>query len=66
MSDPDVRTAQDVIDAMRFVLMSQKDPAEAMRIVDCLVDLAPDTENDRGITLLVDLLAEGSLKVALI
>jgi hypothetical protein len=37
-----------------------------MRIVDCLVDLAPDTENDRGITLLVDLLAEGSLKVALI
>jgi hypothetical protein len=58
-------TAQDVIDALRFVLMAQKDPAEALKVVDCLLDFAPDTDGSRGIDLLLRLISGSTLKVAL-
>ena len=65
MGDTDP-TAQDVIDALRFVLMGQKDSAEIVKLVRALVDLAPDSLNDRGVALLMNLICEGSLKVALV
>ena len=61
----DDTTAQDVVDALRIVLMSQKDPREIVRLVDCLVEFAPETDSSRGIDLLLSMIAEGSLKVAL-
>lgn len=62
MPDP---TAQDVIDALRFVKMAQSDDAEIIKMLDVLLDLAPETDSDRGIQLVLELLTEGSLKVAL-
>lgn len=59
-------TAQDVIDALRFSLMAQNDPAERLRLVDALLEFAPETDNDRGIAMVLRLIAEGSLKVALV
>jgi hypothetical protein len=58
-------TAQDVIDAMRIVVMAQDDPAKACAVLKCLLDHAPDTMNSRGINLLLELIAEASLKVEL-
>lgn len=63
--DPEGPTAQDVIDALRLALMVQKDPAEALKIVDCLLEFAPETDSNRGIDLLLRLLAESALKVSL-
>lgn len=63
MSDDPI--AQDVIDALRLALMAQKDPAEAIKIVNLLVELAPETESNRGIDLLLKLITEASLKVSL-
>lgn len=59
-------TAQDVIDALRMVLMAQKDPVEVRKIVECLLEFAPDTDSSRGIDLLLRLIAESTLKVALV
>jgi hypothetical protein len=59
-------TAQDIIDALRFCRMAQKDPAETVKLLDALLELAPATEDSRGIRLLTDLICEGSLKVALV
>jgi hypothetical protein len=56
-------TAQDVIDAMRVVLMAQDDPTKAMPVVQCLVDLAPETDGSRGIELVLQLISEAALKV---
>ena len=56
-------TAQDVIDAMRMALMAQKDPAKALPIVEMLVELAPETDSNRGIDLLVQLICEATLRV---
>lgn len=59
-------TAQDVIDALRIALMAQKDPAEAIKIVNMLVDFAPETNSNRGIDLLLRLISEASLKVSMV
>lgn len=58
-------TAQDVIDAMRFALMAQDDAKEAIKIVKWLLDLAPETDGDRGVKMLLDVVCEGGLKVVL-
>lgn len=58
-------TAQDVVDALRFVLMSQKDPRELVKVTTALLDMAPETDDSRGMRLLIDMICEGSLKVAL-
>lgn len=57
-------TAQAVIDALRFVLMAQKDPDEVLKLVDRLLDFAPETDDNRGFELLTNLLAESVLKVS--
>lgn len=58
-------TAQDVVDALRFVGMSQRDPAEMVKVTVALLELAPETPDDRGVRLLINMICEGSLKVAL-
>ena len=57
--------AQDVIDALRLALMAQKDPAEMVKIVIALVAMAPPTDSNRGVQLLLDMISEGALKVAI-
>jgi hypothetical protein len=64
--EPDETTAQDVIDTLRIVLMAQKDPAEMVKIVSALVDMAPEADSNRGVQILLDMITEGSLKVALV
>ena len=59
-------TAQDVVDALRFLLMAQKDPGEAVKLTEAMLEFAPETNNDRGLALIVRLIAEGSLKTALV
>ncbi len=59
-------TAQDVIDALRFAMMAQKDPVEVFKLLNTLIEYAPETESDRGITFLLELITEGILKVALV
>jgi hypothetical protein len=59
-------TAQDVIDALRFLRMAQKDPVEFTRLVDCLLDFAPETDGNRGLKMIVDMICEGSLKASLV
>lgn len=59
-------TAQDVIDALRVALMAQKDPAKALAVVNMLVEFAPETDSNRGIDLLLRLIAEASLRVELV
>ena len=66
MSDRDDPTAQDVIDALRFALMAQGDKAERLKLVDAMLEFAPETDNERGVKLILDLIAEGSLKVAMV
>lgn len=61
----DDTTAQDVVDALRFLRMAQKDPVEFTRLVDCLLDFAPETDGDRGLSMIVDMVCEGSLKASL-
>jgi hypothetical protein len=56
---------QDVVDALRFALTAQDDPAESLKIVAALLECAPETESDRGIALLMDMIVRGSMKVAL-
>lgn len=56
-------TAQDVVDALRFALMAQKDPAEGLKLAKVLLEFAPETESDRGIHLIMGLIAEGAMKV---
>lgn len=63
--DPSAATAQDVIDALRMALMAQKDPAEALKIVNLLVEYAPETDTNRGIDLLLHLITSAALKVSL-
>ena len=59
-------TAQDVVDAIRFLFMAQKDVEQRVALVDMLVEMAPETADDRGIKLILDLLAEGSLKAEVV
>lgn len=66
MPDEQDPTAQDVIDALRIALMAQKDPAEAIKIVNMLVEFAPETSSNRGIDLLLTLISEASLKVSMV
>lgn len=56
-------TAQDVIDALRLVLMGQQDPEEAQALVRMLLEFAPETDSNRGVELVTSLIAEGSLRV---
>lgn len=58
-------TAQDVIDALRLVSIAQDDDAELAKLLDALLDFAPETDSNRGVELLLELIAEGRLKVAL-
>jgi len=57
-------TAQDVVDALRFLFMAQADPQERMELVHMFFEFAPETDNNRGIRLITRLLAEGSLKLS--
>lgn len=59
----DDATAQDVIDALRIALMAQHDPVKVDRLVRMLVDLAPETDSNRGIDLLLSLIAEATVRV---
>jgi hypothetical protein len=59
-------TAQDVIDAMRILTLAQKEPAEIARIVECLLEFAPETEGSRGIDLLMRLISEATLKASVV
>jgi hypothetical protein len=63
--DPEEATAQDVVDALRMALMAQKDPAEALKIVNVLIEYAPETNSNRGIDLLLHLITSAALKVSL-
>lgn len=67
-SKPDVTdlSAQDVIDALRLALVAQNDPAEVVKIVDVMLEFAPPTDGSRGVTVLMGLIAESSLKVAMV
>jgi hypothetical protein len=58
-------SAQDVIDALRMALLAQDDPQRALPLVEALVEMAPETQSDRGVQMLIELIAEGSLKVEL-
>lgn len=58
-------TAQDVIDAIRFIFEAQKDGIQRANLVDALLEFAPETDGDGGIQLTLLLLAEGSLRVEL-
>lgn len=58
-------TAQDVIDALRMVLLAQDDPEQVTKLTKCLVEFAPETDGSRGIDLLMRLIAEATVKVAL-
>jgi hypothetical protein len=60
------KSAQDVVDAIRFVLMAQTDHKEQMALVTALLDIAPETDSNGGFELLTELLAEGSLKVSVV
>jgi hypothetical protein len=62
----DDATAQDVVDALRLLLMSQQDKFEAMKLVTAMLEFAPETDSNRGVDLILRLLAEGSLKAALV
>lgn len=65
--DPDEDpSAQDVVDALRFALMAQKDDAEVIKLVNVLLDFAPDTDNDRGIDLILRLASESTLKLSVV
>jgi len=66
MDELDDATAQDVIDALRLALMAQKDPAEAIKIVNCLIEFAPETDSNRGIDLLLRLISQSTLKVSMV
>jgi len=70
MTSPDYNiedpTAQDVIDAMRLTLTAQKDPAERLRLVETLLDLAPAYESNRGLALVRRMIVNGALKVAVV
>jgi hypothetical protein len=59
-------TAQDVVDALRFAFMAQKNVEERLKLVEALLEFAPETDSDRGIQLILELLAEGSLRVELV
>lgn len=59
-------SAQDVIDALRLALMSQHDDKRAASLARALVEMAPETANDRGIRLLLSLVAEGSMKLEMV
>jgi hypothetical protein len=56
-------TAQDVVDAIRFALSAQDDPAERLRLVDGLLERAPVSRGDRGLDLLMGMIAGGAIKV---
>lgn len=62
--DPDAVSAQDVIDALRMAMISQKDAREVAKLVAFLLEYAPETDSNRGIDLLLHLLTESRLKVA--
>lgn len=55
--------AQDVIDALRLAFMAQDDEAKRAKLTNALLNLAPETDSNRGVQLLIDLIAEGSLIV---
>lgn len=56
-------TAQDVIDALRFAFIGQRDPSVRAKIADALLEYAPETDSSRGIQLILHLLTNGALKV---
>ena len=59
-------TAQDIIDAMRIVVVAQDDSAKALRLVEELLDWAPETASNRGIDLLLRMITEATIKVELV
>ncbi|MEA2495762.1 MAG: hypothetical protein QOJ29_3673 [Thermoleophilaceae bacterium] len=63
--DNDSITAQDVVDALRLALMGQKDAAQQAKLLEALLEFAPETDGDRGTALLLRLIHEGTLAVAL-
>jgi hypothetical protein len=59
-------TGQDVIDALRVLVTTQRDPAQVDRLVRCLLEFAPESESSRGFDLLGRLLAEGTLRAVVV
>jgi hypothetical protein len=51
VTDSDDATAQDVVDALRFLRMTQKYPVAFTRLVDCLLEFAPKTNGNGGLTM---------------
>jgi len=64
--NPEDVTYQAVVEAMRFALMAQKDPHERLRIVEALLECAPEDATNSGFELLTMLLAEGSLRLEVV
>lgn len=58
--------AQDIIDAVRWVLLAQDDPEECVKLVKVLLEFAPETKGDCGMKIVIEMIVEGSLKVALV
>ena len=58
-------TAQDVVDALRLAYVAQDDSQKRADLTDALLDFAPETDSNRGVQLLIRLIAEGSLAVSL-
>jgi hypothetical protein len=54
--------AQDVIDALRLAYMAQEDATKLAALTEAMLDFAPETDSNRGIQLLLDLIVEGSLR----
>jgi hypothetical protein len=53
-------TAQDVIDALRLAFMAQTDPERLEALTRMMLELAPETDSNRGVQLLIDLIEVAS------
>lgn len=58
-------TAQDVVDALRVLARAQPDHTKFGRLAVELIDWEPETDNTRGMDLVLRLIAETVVKVEL-
>jgi hypothetical protein len=59
-------TAQVVVDAIRFALGAQSNPQRRDQIVTTLLELAPETCDDKGLELIRELVVNGRLAVQVV
>jgi hypothetical protein len=59
-------TAEVVINAMRFALGAQADLGQRMKVVETLLECAPETTNDHGLELIRRMIVEGTLAVQVV